>query len=296
MSLLRNCLVFKRQFIFSCVNYPGVSLINNFRNLSSASNYEFIKVEKKGEKQNVGLITLNRKKALNALCDGLMKEMSSALDTLEEDSNVGAIVLTGSERAFAAGADIKEMQNRTFSENFTGNFLTAWNRVAKTTKPVIAAVNGYALGGGCELAMMCDIIYAGDGAKFGQPEIAIGTIPGAGGTQRLTRAIGKSRTMEVVLTGNQFTAQEAEKWGLVSKVFSADQVVDEAIKLGEKICTNSKLIVAICKESVNNAYETTLEEGLKIEKRYFHSTFATDDRKEGMTAFLEKRKPNFTDK
>jgi len=296
MSFIRSCILFNKQLMQTSILLSKGSLTKHYRNLSSVANYEFIKVEKKGEKQNVGLITLNRKKALNALCDGLMKEVANALDTLEADSEIGAIVLTGSERAFAAGADIKEMQDKTFPDCFAGNFLTSWDRLAKTTKPTIAAVNGYALGGGCELAMMCDIIYAGDGAKFGQPEILIGTIPGAGGTQRLPRAIGKSRAMEIVLTGDQFTAQDAEKWGLVSKVFPANEVVDQAIKLGEKICCNSKLVVAICKESVNNAYETTLQQGLNTEKRYFHSTFATDDRKEGMTAFSEKRKPNFTDK
>ncbi|KAG8180400.1 hypothetical protein JTE90_025450 [Oedothorax gibbosus] len=265
------------------------------RSFSAAPTYEFIKVEKTGSKNNVGLITLNRKKALNALCAGLMKDVSNALDVLESDKDVGAIVLTGSERAFAAGADIKEMQNNTFAECITGSFLGGWDRIAKTKKPMIAAVNGYALGGGCEIAMMCDIIYAGEGAKFGQPEILIGTIPGAGGTQRLTKAIGKSRTMEIVLTGDQFTAQEAEKWGLVSRVFPADKVVEEAVKLGEKICANSKLIVALCKESVNTSFETTLDQGLKAEKRFFYSTFATKDRAEGMKAFGEKRKPDFTD-
>lgn len=265
------------------------------RTLATAKDYEYIKVEKRGEKSNVGLITLNRRKALNALCAGLMNEVSDALDTLEGDTAIGAIVLTGSEKAFAAGADIKEMMDKTFADCFVRKFLTGWDRVARTPKPIIAAVNGYALGGGCELAMMCDIIYAGENAKFGQPEIALGTIPGAGGTQRLTRAIGKSKTMEIVLTGDQFTAAEAEKWGLVSKVYPTDKVVDEAIKLGEKICTHSKLTVAICKESVNHAYETTLNEGLAVEKRLFHSTFATNDRKEGMTAFAEKRKANFTD-
>ncbi|GFY73681.1 enoyl-CoA hydratase, mitochondrial [Trichonephila inaurata madagascariensis] len=282
-----------------CLIQPTLKSYNtsfiHIRGLASAVNYEFIKVEKTGEKKNVGLITLNRKKALNALCDGLMTEMSIALNALESDKEVGAIVLTGSERAFAAGADIKEMQNKAYAECFGSNFLAQWDHLARTTKPVIAAVNGYALGGGCEIAMMCDIIYAGEGAKFGQPEILIGTIPGAGGTQRLTKAVGKSRAMEIVLTGEQFTAQDAEKWGLVSKVFPADKVLGEAIKLAEKICQNSKLIVALCKESVNNAFETTLAQGLKSEKRYFHATFATNDRKEGMTAFLEKRKPNFTD-
>ncbi|XP_054706114.1 enoyl-CoA hydratase, mitochondrial-like [Uloborus diversus] len=293
MAFVKLCSSISKQIIQPAFRVQKLSTPFS-RSLSTAANYEFIKVEKKGEKENIGLITLNRKKALNALCDGLMNDISNALDSLEADKSIGAIVLTGSEKAFAAGADIKEMQNKTFSECFSGSFLSAWDRVSKTTKPIIAAVNGYALGGGCELAMMCDIIYAGEGAKFGQPEILIGTIPGAGGTQRLTKAVGKSKAMEIVLTGNQFTAIEAEKWGLVSKVFPVEQVVDEAIKLGEKICTNSNLIVAICKESVNSAYETTLSEGLRTEKRLFYSTFATKDRKEGMTAFLEKRKPDFT--
>ncbi|KAI4456550.1 enoyl-coa hydratase-related [Holotrichia oblita] len=256
-------------------------------------NYEYIKVDKAGANQNVGLITLNRPKALNALCDGLMTEVARAIDTFETDKSVGAIVITGSEKAFAAGADIKEMQNNTYAQNLSGNFLSHWNRVAEATKPVIAAVNGYALGGGCELAMMCDIIYAGEKAKFGQPEILIGTIPGAGGTQRLPRYVGKSKAMEIALTGDQVTAQEAEKMGLVSKIFPADKLVDEAVKLGEKIAKNSPLIVAMCKESVNTAFETTLREGLHFEKRTFHGTFATKDRKEGMTAFIEKRPPKF---
>ncbi|XP_043276876.1 probable enoyl-CoA hydratase, mitochondrial [Venturia canescens] len=258
------------------------------------TNYEFIKIEKVGEKKNVGLITLNRPKALNALCDKLMIEVNQAVKEFDGDESVGAVVLTGSEKAFAAGADIKEMLNHTFSGTVKGNFLEHWNELGKAKKPVIAAVNGYALGGGCELAMLCDIIYAGDKAKFGQPEIAIGTIPGAGGTQRLTRVVGKSKAMEIVLTGNQITAQEAEKSGLVSKVFPADQLVAEAVKLGEKIASHSQLIVAIAKESVNTAYETTLREGLHYEKRAFHATFATADRKEGMSAFVEKRAPKFT--
>jgi len=261
---------------------------------SQAPNYEYIKVEKAGEKNNVGLITLNRPKALNALCDKLVIEVIDAVKAFDADDGVGAVVLTGSERAFAAGADIKEMVNNTFASTTRGNFLDHWNGLSKAKKPTIAAVNGYALGGGCELAMMCDIIYAGDKAKFGQPEIAIGTIPGAGGTQRLTRVVGKSKAMEIVLTGNQITAEEAEKSGLVSKVFPADQLVAEAVKLGEKISSHSQLIVSIAKEAVNTAYEMTLAEGLHYEKKGFHATFATADRKEGMTAFIEKRAPKFT--
>ncbi|XP_012696735.1 enoyl-CoA hydratase, mitochondrial [Clupea harengus] len=261
----------------------------------SASQYQYILVEKRGEKQNVGFIQLNRPKALNALCDGLMLEVGQALDTFEADTQVGAIVITGSERAFAAGADIKEMQNRTFQECYGGNFLAHWNKVSLVKKPVIAAVNGFALGGGCEFAMMCDIIYAGEKAQFGQPEILLGTIPGAGGTQRLTRAVGKSLAMEMVLTGDRITAQDAKQAGLVSKVFPADQLVSEAIKTGEKIACNSKLVSAMAKEAINAAYELTLAEGNRLEKRLFHATFATEDRKEGMTAFVEKRKADFQD-
>lgn len=262
--------------------------------LPALPNFEFIKVETTGEKKNVALITLNRPKALNALCKGLMTEVAQALDIYEKDNTIGAVIITGSEKAFAAGADIKEMQNNTYAQCILDNFLSDWTRVAKSQKPVIAAVNGYALGGGCELAMMCDIIYAGDKAKFGQPEIAIGTIPGAGGSQRLTRVVGKSKAMEMCLTGNMINAQEAEKMGLVSKVVPADQLIAETVKLAEKISSHSPLIVQLCKEAVNTAYETTLNEGLKFERRHFHATFSTKDRKEGMTAFVEKRAPNFT--
>uniref|UniRef100_A0A8C4DE30 Enoyl-CoA hydratase, mitochondrial n=1 Tax=Dicentrarchus labrax TaxID=13489 RepID=A0A8C4DE30_DICLA len=261
----------------------------------SLCQYEYILVEKRGDQSNVGFIQLNRPKALNALCDGLMKEVGQALDAFETDSEVGAIVITGSDRAFAAGADIKEMQNRTFQECYGGNFLAHWNRVSTVKKPVIAAVNGFALGGGCELAMMCDIIYAGEKAQFGQPEILLGTIPGAGGTQRLTRAVGKSLAMEMVLTGDRINAQEAKQSGLVSKIYPVDQLVSEAVKCGEKIASNSKLVSAMAKEAVNAAYELTLAEGNRLEKRLFHATFATDDRKEGMTAFVEKRKASFQD-
>lgn len=252
-----------------------------------------MKTEVTGEKKNVALITLNRPKALNALCNGLMNELGDILNNYEKDPTIAAIVVTGSEKAFAAGADIKEMQPNTYSKCILGNFLSDWTKVAHCQKPIIAAVNGFALGGGCELAMMCDIIYAGENAKFGQPEIALGTIPGAGGTQRLTRVVGKSKAMEMCLTGNMISAKEAEQMGLVSKVFPADQLVSEAVKLGEKIGTHSQLIVQLCKEAVNTSYETTLQQGLQFERRTFHATFGTADRKEGMNAFAEKRKPEF---
>lgn len=260
----------------------------------STSNLEYIITEKVGKKQNVGLVRLNRPKALNALCDGLVTELTEAVSAYDADDSIGAIIVTGSERAFAAGADIKEMLDKTFSTNLKIGLLKQWDNLSKCKKPVIAAVNGFALGGGCELAMMCDIIYAGEKAKFGQPEIIIGTIPGAGGTQRIVRSCGKSFAMEVCLSGNQITAQEALSRGLVSKVFPPEKLVDEAIQLAEKISEHSPLIVALCKESVNYAYESSLSQGLQFEKKLFYGTFATDDRKEGMAAFVEKRKPNFT--
>merc|ERR1711994_375165 len=238
----------------------------------------------------------NRPKALNALFSPLMDDLIAALTHLDNDSNVGAIVLTGSQKAFAAGADIKEMQNRKFAENFSTNFLEYWGNVSKVRKPIIAAVNGYALGGGCELAMMCDVIYAGDTAKFGQPEITIGTIPGAGGTQRLTRIVGKSLAMQMNLSGVPINADKALQAGLVSEVFPAGEaVVQGAVKTADKIASHSKLIVQLCKEATNAAYETTLAEGMATEKRLFHATFSTEDRKEGMTAFVEKRKPDWKD-
>ncbi|VVC32289.1 Enoyl-CoA hydratase/isomerase, conserved site,Crontonase, C-terminal,ClpP/crotonase-like [Cinara cedri] len=260
----------------------------------STSSYEYILTEKVGEKKNVGLVKLNRPKALNALCDGLITELVGAVSAYDADDTIGAIVVTGSDRAFAAGADIKEMIDKDYSTNLKIGLLQQWDNLGKCKKPVIAAVNGFALGGGCELAMMCDIIYAGEKAKFGQPEVAIGTMPGAGGTQRLSRSCGKSFTMEVCLSGNQITAQEALSRGLVSKVFPPEKLVDEAIKLAEKISEHSPLIVTLIKESVNYAYESGLSQGLQYEKKMFYSTFATNDRKEGMTAFIEKRKPNFT--
>ena len=266
------------------------------RAMSSLPNLEYIKVEKVGTDGRVGLLTLNRPKALNALFTPLMNDLLAAIKHFESDNTVGAMVLTGSEKAFAAGADIKEMQNRTFAENYQENFLNFWGDVAKTRKPIIAAVNGYALGGGCELAMMCDIIYAGETAKFGQPEISIGTIPGAGGSQRLTRAVGKSLAMQMNLTGVPIGASKALAAGLVAEVFPAgDPVVEGAIKTADKIASHSKLIVQMCKEATNASYETTLAEGLATEKRLFHATFSTEDRKEGMTAFVEKRKPGWKD-
>jgi enoyl-CoA hydratase/carnithine racemase len=251
----------------------------------------YILFEKRGK---VGFIQLNRPKALNALCDDLMKQLSNALKGFENDPDVGAIVITGSEKAFAAGADIKEMQPLTYAGNLQSNFLSHWTDVSKCRKPIIAAVSGYALGGGCELAMMCDIIYASETAKFGQPEITLGTIPGAGGTQRLTRAIGKSKAMELCLTGYQIDAKEAEKSGLISKVFPQAELVPAAIKLAEKIASFSQPIVTLCKEAVNQSFESTLTEGNHFERRLFHSTFATNDQKEGMKAFAEKRPPQFT--
>jgi len=253
--------------------------------------FENIIVEKR---EAVGLITLNRPQALNALCNALVAELGEALDDMETDDAIGCIVLTGSEKAFAAGADIKEMQAQSYMDAYLSDFITSgWERVTKCRKPVIAAVAGYALGGGCEMAMMCDIILAADTARFGQPEITLGTIPGAGGTQRLTRAVGKSKAMEVVLTGRMMDAEEAERAGLVSRIVPAADLVDEALKTAAKIASMSRPIAMMAKEAVNGAFETTLSEGVRFERRLFHSTFATEDQKEGMAAFAEKRKPAF---
>ncbi len=253
--------------------------------------YEMILVETRGQ---VGLITLNRPQALNALCAQLMAEMTQALDAFEADANIGCMVITGSEKAFAAGADIKEMKSKTYTDVYAEDFITAgWERVTRCRKPVIAAVAGFALGGGCELAMMCDFILAADNAKFGQPEINLGTIPGAGGTQRLTRFVGKSKAMEMCLTGRMMDAAEAERSGLVSRVVPKEQLLDEALKAASRIAELSRPVVMIAKEAVNRAYETTLTEGVRFERRVFHSTFAFEDQKEGMAAFAEKRKPAF---
>ena len=252
--------------------------------------YENIIVERRG---GVGLITLNRPNALNALNSALVEELGAAIDEFEADERIGAMVITGSEKAFAAGADIKEMKDKTFADVFLDNFISRWERVSRTRKPVIAAVAGYALGGGCELAMMCDFIIAADTAKFGQPEIALGVIPGAGGTQRLTRFVGKSKAMEMCLTGRMMDAEEAERSGLVSRIVPADELIDEAMRTAEKIAGMSLPAAMMAKEAVNRAYETTLAEGVRFERRVFHALFATEDQKEGMAAFAEKRSAQF---
>ena len=240
----------------------------------------------------VGLIRLNRPEALNALCDALMRELKAQLLTFDADPAIGAIVLTGNDRAFAAGADIKEMVVRTNPSAMMEDFIGAnWEAVLSVKKPVIAAVSGYALGGGCELAMMCDIIIAADTAKFGQPEITLGTIPGIGGTQRLTRAVGKSKAMDLCLTGRMMDAAEAERSGLVSRVVSADKLMAEALAVAEKIAAMSRPAAEMAKEAINRAFETSLSEGISVERNLFHSTFALEDRAEGMAAFIEKRKP-----
>jgi enoyl-CoA hydratase len=252
--------------------------------------YETITVEKKGK---VGLITLNRPEALNALNAQLIGELGKALDKFEANKAIGCIVLTGSEKAFAAGADIKEMQSKTYMEAYREDFIADWGRVSQCRVPVIAAVAGYALGGGCELAMMCDFILAADTAVFGQPEINLGVIPGSGGTQRLTRVVGKSKAMEMCLTGRNMKAEEAERSGLVSRVVPANELIAEALKVADKIASFSKPSVYMAKDAVQRAYETTLAEGILYERRLFHSLFATDDQKEGMQAFVEKRSASF---
>lgn len=256
--------------------------------------YENILVEVRGK---VGLVTLNRPKALNALSPDLTVELTHALDQLEANDDVAAIILTGSEKAFAAGADIKAMKDWTYMDVYKADFITkTWERVTTCRKPTIAAVAGYALGGGCELAMMCDMIIAADNAKFGQPEITIGTIPGAGGTQRLTRLVGKSKAMEMVLTGRMMDAQEAERSGLVTRVVPAASLLEDAFATANKIASMSLPALMLAKEAVNMAYETTLREGVHFERRMFHSTFSTEDQKEGMAAFAEKRPPAFKNK
>ena len=252
--------------------------------------YETILVETRGR---VGLITLNRPAALNALNARLIAETNSVLDQWEADDGIGCIVITGSDKAFAAGADIKEMQAKSYLQAYKEDFIGQWDRVARLRKPVIAAVAGFALGGGCELAMMCDFIIAADTAKFGQPEIKLGVMPGAGGTQRLTRFVGKSKAMDMCLTGRMMDAAEAERSGLVSRVVPAASLLADAMKTAEAIAGMSLTAAMMTKESVNRSYETTMAEGIRFERRVFHAMFATDDQKEGMAAFVEKRKASF---
>jgi enoyl-CoA hydratase len=253
--------------------------------------YEFITT---GVRGRVALLTLNRPKQLNALSPRLMQELGAALYGFDADDGIGAILITGNEKAFAAGADIGAMKDFDFQHAFKSDYITRdWEHIRNVRKPVIAAVAGYALGGGCELAMMCDIVIAAESAKFGQPEISLGTIPGSGGTQRLPRAVGKAKAMDLCLTARMMDAEEAERAGLVSRVVPADKLMEEAMAVAEKIASYSLPAVMMAKEAVNRAYESTLSEGVRYERRLFHATFALEDQKEGMAAFVEKRKPKF---
>ncbi|MGB6119016.1 MAG: enoyl-CoA hydratase [Mesorhizobium sp.] len=252
--------------------------------------YETILVETRGR---VGLITLNRPKALNALNVTVMQDVVAALEGFDADAGIGCIVITGSEKAFAAGADIREMQPKTYAEMYMADFFAGWDALTRTRKPIIAAVAGYALGGGCELAMMCDFIIAADNAKFGQPEITLGVMPGMGGSQRLTRIVGKAKAMDMCLTGRMMDATEAERAGLVSRIVPAADLIEETMKAAARIAEMSLPAAMMNKEAVNRAYETTLAEGLRFERRVFHSLFAFEDQKEGMAAFAEKRSANF---
>ncbi len=254
---------------------------------------ETIIVEKR---ERVGLIRLNRPQVLNALNSALMRELAQAVDKFEADDAIGCMIITGSEKAFAAGADIKEMAGKTFTDAFIGDFIGTWHRVADARKPVIAAVAGFALGGGCELAMQCDLIIAADNARFGQPEIKLGIIPGIGGTQRLTHALGKAKAMDLILSGRMMDAQEAERAGLVARIVPLQSLVEEAIKVAATIATMSRPSVLAAKEAVNRAFEISQAEGIRFERRVFHSLFATRDQKEGMAAFIEKRPPKFENK
>lgn len=252
--------------------------------------YETILTETRGK---VGVVTLNRPKALNALNGQIMAELIDALAAFDANPAIGCMIVTGSEKAFAAGADIKEMQSKTYVEAYLEDMFSGWEQLTRIRKPVIAAVAGYALGGGCELAMMCDFILAADNAKFGQPEITLGVMPGMGGSQRLTRFVGKSKAMDMCLTGRMMDAAEAERSGLVSRVVALGDLMEEAFAAAGKIAALSLPAVIMNKEAVNRSYETTLAEGLRFERRVFHSMFALDDQKEGMSAFVEKRQPSF---
>jgi len=252
--------------------------------------YENIRVETRGR---VGLIVLDRPKALNALNGPLITELNRALDELEANAGIGCIVLTGSEKAFAAGADIKQMQPLTYPDTYLEDFIATSDRISRCRKPIVAAVSGYALGGGCELVMMCDIVIAADTAQFGQPEIKLGVMPGIGGTQRLPRYIGKAKAMDLCLTGRMMKADEAERAGLVSRIVPAAKLLEEAMQTAETVATMSLPILMMTKECVNQAYETTLSAGVRFERRLFHSMFSISDQKEGMSAFIEKREPKF---
>ncbi|MEX5632795.1 enoyl-CoA hydratase [Parafrankia sp. FMc2] len=272
---------------------PAATGASTGTDASPGTSYETIIVSR--PRPGVGLITLNRPKALNALNLQVMHEVTTAATALDRDRSVGAIVLTGSAKAFAAGADIKEMQHQSFSDVLASDWFAGWDALTRVRTPLIAAVAGYALGGGCELAMMCDILLAADTAKFGQPEITLGVMPGMGGSQRLTRAVGKAKAMDLCLTGRTMGAVEAESAGLVSRIVPADSLLDDALDAAEKIAGMSTPAAMMVKEAVNRAFETSLAEGVLFERRVFHSTFATADQKEGMAAFTEKRRPVFRD-
>ena len=279
--------------IRTAVKRAGLAVTSQLRQLNSnADAYETILVE---QHDKVALIKLNRPKALNSINLQVIDDLNTAIVDANKDSNIGAIVLTGSLKAFAAGADIKMMEPLSFSDTYMKGLFNDLEDITRSKKPIIAAVNGIALGGGCELAMMCDFIYAGDKARFGQPEINLGVLPGAGGTQRLTRSVGKSKAMEMCLTGVFIDAEEAKQIGLAAQVFPAEELVDKTIEVAKKIASLSKIAVALNKEAVNKAYETTLTNGLDYEKRLFYASFATKDQKEGMGAFREKRAPEFKD-
>lgn len=257
--------------------------------------YKYIIVEKK--EKGVALITLNRPKAYNALCNALLDEVSTAIKNFDSDDEIGAIVLTGGNKVFAAGADIKELAELDFASAYTNEFVKKeWLALEKHTKPIVAAVAGFALGGGCEMSLLCDITICDETAKFGQPEVKIGTMPGAGGTQRLTKAVGKAKAMHMCLTGDMINAKEAEAYGLVAKVSNEGEVIDDAIEIAQKIASMSQPVVRLIKESVNNAYESNLQAGLESERKSFYTTLALEDRIEGMNAFVEKRKANFSNK